>query len=76
MSESFRQSLNFISARIPSQSMQSFMNTTVVGFLNSESESNVVFTPIEQMLYQGSDYDVDKSFLLGASIDRNGVYVG
>ena len=76
MAMSFKQSLNFLSARIPTQSMQSFMNTTVVGFLNDHSESNVVFTPVEQMLYQGSDYDVDKSFLMGASIDRNGVYTG
>lgn len=74
--ESFRASLNFISARIPTQSMQSFMNTTVVGFVSTDKESNVVYAPLEQMIYQGADYDIDKEYLLGAYIDENGIYTG
>ena len=51
---SFEQSLNFVSARIPTQSMQSFMNMRIAGFI--ESETNIVYVPIEQLVYQGSDY--------------------
>ena len=46
--------LNFIVARIPAQSMQSFMNMTVRGFINTDS--NVVYVPKEQLVLQGSDY--------------------
>lgn len=46
--------LNFIVARIPAQSMQSFMNMTIKGFINTDS--NVVYVPIEQLVLQGSDY--------------------
>lgn len=76
MYESFKTSLNFISARIPTQSMQSFMNVTVVGFVSTDKESNVIYAPIEQMIYQGADYDIDKEYLLGAHIDKNGIYTG
>ena len=76
MYESFKTSLNFISARIPTQSMQSFMNVTVVGFISTDKESNVIYAPIEQMIYQGADYDIDKEYLLGAHIDKNGIYTG
>ena len=48
--------LNFIVARIPAQSMQSFMNMTVRGFINTDS--NVVYVPKEQLVLQGSDYKI------------------
>lgn len=69
---SFKQALNFITARIPAQSMQSFMNTTVVGFV--DTKTNVAFVPVDILIYQGSDYDIDKAYILGAEIKNNGVY--
>lgn len=72
MSISFNQALNFIVARIPAQSMQSFMNMRIAGFI--ESDTNITYVPIEQLVYQGSDYDIDKAYILGASINRQGVY--
>lgn len=48
--------LNFIVARIPAQSMQSFMNMTIKGFINTTS--NVVYVCEHQLLYQGSDYKI------------------
>ena len=51
---SFEMALNFIVSRIPAQSMQSFMNMRIAGFI--ESETNIVYVPIEQLVYQGSDY--------------------
>ena len=65
--------LNFIVARIPAQSMQSFMNMTIKGFINTTS--NVVYVCEHQLLYQGSDYDIDKAFILGASIDNKGSFI-
>ena len=54
MAKSFIVQLNYIGARIPAQSMQSFMNMTVRGFINTDS--NVVYVPKEQLVLQGSDY--------------------
>lgn len=54
MYTSFKQAINFIVARIPAQSMQSFMNMTIAGFV--DSKTNVVYVPIDQLIYQGSDY--------------------
>ncbi len=44
--------LNFIVARIPAQSMQSFMNMTIKGFINTDS--NVVYICADQLWLQGS----------------------
>lgn len=65
--------LNFIVARIPAQSMQSFMNMTIKGFINTDS--NVVYICADQLWLQGSDYDIDKAFILGASIDNDGIFI-
>lgn len=46
--------LNFIVARIPAQSMQSFMNMSIKGFTNTDS--NVVYVCVTQIWLQGSDY--------------------
>lgn len=58
MFTSFKQSLNYISGRIPSQSMQSFMNTKVVGYI--DTDSNIVWVPNAVLVFQGSK-----------SLDRN-----
>lgn len=69
---SWQEALKFIVARIPSQSMQSFMNMKVAMF--TESETNICYVPVEQIWYQGSDFDIDKAFMLGASISNQGIY--
>ena len=56
MFTSFKQSLNYISGRIPSQSMQSFMNTKVVGYI--DTDSNIVWVPNAVLVFQGSDFNV------------------
>ena len=61
---------NFISARIPSQSQQSFMNMKIVGFTNTST--NIVYVCGEQLWYQGSDFDIDKAYIMGYSINKNG----
>lgn len=53
MAISFKEAaLNFIVARIPAQSMQSFMNMSIRGFINTDS--NVVYINKEQLWLQGS----------------------
>jgi len=39
-----------------------------------EADTNIVYVPIEQLIYQGSDYDIDKAYILGASVNKQGVY--
>lgn len=53
--DSFKKSLNFVGARIPTQAMQSFMPLRVVVF--TDSEINDVYVPRQQTWLQGSDYD-------------------
>lgn len=67
---SFEKSLRFIGTRIPCQSMQSFMPCEVITFI--DSTTNQVFVPSAQTWLQGSDYDIDKSYILGYSISSNG----
>ena len=67
---SFEKSLKFVGTRIPCQSMQSFMPVEVVTF--TDSETNEVFVPSNQTWLQGSDYDIDKSYILGYSVSGNG----
>lgn len=71
---SFKESLNFISSRIPAQSLQSFMKMKVVGF--TQSGANQAYVSHWQTWLQGSDYDIDKSYMLGNEIDDNGIYQG
>ena len=72
--QSFKESLYFISSRIPAQSLQSFMKMKVVGFTNSEA--NIAYVTHWQTWLQGSDYDIDKSYMLGNEFDDNGLYQG
>lgn len=51
---SFKKSLDYTVARIPAQTMQSFMKMKAVGF--TSSEKNVVFVTHWQTWLQGSDY--------------------
>lgn len=68
--KAFEQSLQFVGTRIPCQSMQSFMALEVVAF--TDSDINEVYVPTNQTWLQGSDYDIDKLYILGYSISDNG----
>ena len=69
---SFQQALDFIVARIPAQSMQSYMNMRIVGFI--DAPTNIVYVPAMQLYLQGSDFDIDKAYILGAGISDQGTY--
>lgn len=71
---SFRKSLDYTAARIPAQTMQSFMKMKSVGF--SSSEKNIVYVSHWQTWLQGSDYDIDKAYIMGNEFDANGFYIG
>ena len=71
---SFIKSLDVLAARIPSQTMQSFMPMKVVAFDNPDVNS--AYVNYWQIWLQGSDFDIDKVSMLGYSFDRTGKYVG
>lgn len=68
--EAFKQSLNLVGARIPTQAMQSFMPLKVIAF--TDDLTNVVYVPRMQTWLEGSDYDIDKLYILAHSIASNG----
>ena len=62
---SWEKSLYFSSARIPAQSMQSFMPMKNVAYFNSENDSNDAYVSVWQIFLQGSDFDIDKAYNIG-----------
>ena len=50
------------------------MKMKVVGF--SDTEKNIIYVSHYQIYLQGSDYDIDKAYIMGHSFDDNGVYIG
>jgi hypothetical protein len=56
--DAFIETLNFIGARIPTQSMQSFSAAHVVRFI--DAPTNEVYLPRIVAWLEGSDYDIDK----------------
>jgi len=70
---SFRKSLDIIAARIPAQSMQSFMPMKIAAFDNSDR--NTAYVSTAQIWLQGSDYDIDAVTLTNFSFDKNGKYI-
>lgn len=68
--EAFKQSLNLVGARIPTQAMQSFMPLKVIAF--TDDLTNVIYVPRMQTWLEGSDYDIDKLYILAHSIASNG----
>lgn len=68
--DAFIKSLQFVGARIPTQSMQSFAALEVVGF--SDSETNSIYVPKMITYLEGSDFDIDKQYVMGFSITDNG----
>ena len=71
---SFLMQLEITSSRIPAQTLQSFMQMQTIGYTNTRS--NVCFVTPWQLFLQGSDYDIDKAYIMGCEIDDNGLYVG
>lgn len=66
----FLKSLDVIAARIPAQSMQSFMPMKVVAYDNPNI--NTAYVSTLQILLQGSDYDIDSGSIATFDIDYNG----
>lgn len=71
---SFKKSLTFTASRIPAQTLQSFMQMELTGF--TQSSKNIVYVSHWQTWLQGSDYDIDKAYIMGFEFDDNGKFVG
>lgn len=69
---SFVRTLYMMSVRIPTQALQSIMAAKVVGLTNDEK--NNVFVNRWQFWLQGSDLDIDKSYLMGVNLSSTGFY--
>ena len=69
---SFKKSLEFISSRIPAQTLQSFMTMKCVGYTGVDT--NYCAVSHFQTFLQGSDYDIDKSYMMGLNFDNSGMY--
>lgn len=69
---SFVKTLDIISTRIPTQALQSFMAMHVAALTNDES--NNVFVSRWQFWLQGSDLDIDKSYMMGVNVSKIGIY--
>ena len=67
---SFLKSLDIVAARIPSQSLQSFMPMKVVAYDNPNRNSAYVSNL--QILLQGSDFDIDAVSLVTFDINSSG----
>lgn len=68
---SFLTALNIVAARVPAQSMQSFMTMKIVAFENADI--NTVYVNTMQLLLQGSDFDIDTVNLVTYDINNNGL---
>lgn len=70
---SFKLSLENICARIPAQALQSVMSMNTIGFI--QGNANDVYVSHWQLTLQGSDYDIDKLYMMGYSF-KNGRFLG
>ncbi len=70
MYETFLDSLHAVGARVPTQSMQSFMAMEIVMF--TDSLVNDVYVPQIQLWLQGSDFDIDKLYIMMKGVQSNG----
>lgn len=69
---SFVKTLYAISVRIPTQAFQSIMAVKVAALTNDDD--NNVFVTRWQFWLQGSDLDIDKSYIMGCDISSIGTY--
>lgn len=67
---SWQQSLYFTAARIPAQTLQSFMQMEAVAY--SGNSRNLVYVSHWQAWLQGSDYDIDKAYIMGQEFGDDG----
>ena len=67
---SWLQSLYFTAARIPAQTLQSFMQMEAVAY--SGNSRNLVYVSHWQAWLQGSDYDIDKAYIMGQEFGDDG----
>lgn len=72
MYASWEKSHEFVASRIPSQSMQSFMEMKNIAYLRNKS--NDAYVSVWQIWLQGSDFDIDKSYILGSGFSPNGQF--
>lgn len=72
--QSWLLTLKTISARIPSQSFQSFLATRTVAY--TEDDFNNGYMNIWEMWFQGSDFDIDKAYTLLFDVSKNGLIQG
>lgn len=70
MYSSLQKSLDVIAARIPAQSMQSFMSMKIVAF--DSSSNNTAYVSSTQLWLQGSDFDIDTTNFTQYSINKSG----
>lgn len=68
--QAFKAQLNYILTRIPAQSMQSFMDVEVAVY--TDSVLNEVYVPRALQWIQGSDYDIDKDYMMGFGLAPDG----
>lgn len=70
---SFQKTKEVISSRVPAQSLQSFMAMEVVGY--SQMDTNVAYVTAQQTFLQGSDYDIDKAYMMTYFFDKTGQFI-
>ena len=71
---SFLDSTNFISSRIPAQTLQSFMSMKLIAW--TKNSKNMAYVSHFQTYLQGSDYDIDKAYIMGQSYNNSANYIG
>ena len=69
---SFVRSLRNVDTRIPTQNLASIQGVEIVSF--NTFGRNDIFINRWQMWLQGSDLDIDKTYGMGSSIKKNGMY--
>jgi len=70
MYASWEKSHEFIAARIPAQSMQSFMPMKNIAY--NYTTGNDAYVSVWQIWLQGSDFDIDKAYMLGNGFTNQG----
>ena len=70
---SWKKSVKALSARIPAQAMQSFMSMDTVGYISGDA--NDIYVSHWQLWLQGSDYDIDKLYMMMYEF-KDGIFAG
>ena len=70
---SWEKSLEYLASRIPAQSLQSVTSAKAVGF---HGEGNIAYISTWMLYIQGADLDIDKSYLMGYSVNNGATMSG